>query len=112
MEPGLARAVYNFHYKDEKPKLGKPAKSIIIKVCGGGGTGRRKGLKIPCPVRDVRVRFPPSAPVFWLELQIHVASQFGGKLRRWVMIWVKVSRSVAPRYRGFPRSGLHVFPSW
>jgi hypothetical protein len=28
---------------------------------GGGGTGRRKGLKIPCPARDVRVRFPPSA---------------------------------------------------
>ena len=34
----------------------------MISICGGGGTGRRKGLKIPCPVRDVPVRFRPSAP--------------------------------------------------
>ena len=33
-------------------------------MCGGGGTGRRKGLKIPCPARDVPVRFRPSAPSF------------------------------------------------
>jgi hypothetical protein len=33
-------------------------------VRGGGGTGRRKGLKIPCPARDVPVRFRPSAPIF------------------------------------------------
>src|SRR5271157_392305 len=32
--------------------------------CGGGGTGRRKGLKIPRSARTVRVRFPPSAPFF------------------------------------------------
>ena len=28
----------------------------------GGGIGRREGLKIPCP-KDVRVRFPPRAPI-------------------------------------------------
>src|SRR3954462_1490378 len=29
----------------------------------GGETGRRKGLKIPCPERDVRVRVSPRAPI-------------------------------------------------
>ena len=29
----------------------------------GGGIGRRKGLKIPRPVRGVRVRFPSPAPL-------------------------------------------------
>ena len=36
----------------------------VFATCGGGGTGRRKGLKIPFPFREVRVRFPPSAPLF------------------------------------------------
>ena len=37
--------------------------SFLSCLCGGGGTGRRKGLKIPCPSRDVPVRFRPSAPL-------------------------------------------------
>ncbi len=39
-----------------------PTASPSAPMCGGGGTGRRKGLKIPRPARAVRVRFPPSAP--------------------------------------------------
>jgi hypothetical protein len=35
---------------------------MITRRCGGGGIGRRKGLKIPRSARTVRVRFPPSAP--------------------------------------------------
>ena len=40
--------------------------SSLCALCGGGGTGRRKGLKIPCPSRDVPVRFRPSAPYPYL----------------------------------------------
>jgi hypothetical protein len=40
----------------------------LVLMCGGGGTGRRKGLKIPCPVRDVPVRFRPSAPRLLLSV--------------------------------------------
>ena len=31
--------------------------------CLGGGTGRRKGLKIPRLLVGVRVQFPPQAPL-------------------------------------------------
>jgi len=36
-------------------------------LCRSGGTGRRAGLKIPCPLRGVWVRPPPPAPLFhWI----------------------------------------------
>ena len=39
-----------------------PVRSATLKARPGGETGRRKGLKIPSPERDVRVRLPPRAP--------------------------------------------------
>lgn len=33
--------------------------------CPGGGTGRRKGLKIPREVTPVPVRFRPRAPILF-----------------------------------------------
>lgn len=36
--------------------------SCCLHPCPGGETGRRTGLKIRSPERDVRVQFPPRAP--------------------------------------------------
>src|ERR1019366_2824692 len=56
-------------------------------ICGGGGTGRRKGLKIPRSARTVRVRFPPSAPFFPFY---PVAAADGLPLARW---WPLIERT-------------------
>ena len=36
----------------------------LIPMCGGGATGRRKGVKILWAARPVPVRFRPPAPTF------------------------------------------------
>src|SRR6185437_11176036 len=38
--------------------------SVLFSACPGGETGRRTGLKIPSPERDVPVRFRSRAPIY------------------------------------------------
>src|SRR5208282_5541148 len=45
----------------------RPAK--LLRIGPGGGTGRRTGLKILCPERDVWVRIPPRA--LFSDLEFH-----------------------------------------
>ncbi len=52
---------YKFGYKGLSQSARNKAVHLVL-MCGGGGTGRRKGLKIPWAARPVWVRFPPSAP--------------------------------------------------
>lgn len=36
---------------------------LVFSICPGGEIGRRKGLKILFPATEVRVQFPPRAPI-------------------------------------------------
>jgi hypothetical protein len=56
----LAESRYSFRYTDRERARPECVRPVFL-TSPGGETGRRKGLKILCPVRDVRVRPPPRA---------------------------------------------------